>query len=78
MGDADEQAEPLIEPPVPPGLGQLDPALRALMEFFAIDQDLVAAAAMVSPDLTPDTEPLDRWVTLLPETERNAFLVRVA
>lgn len=42
----------LIEPPVPPGLGQLDPALEAFTEFFAIDEDLIAAAAEASPSLT--------------------------
>lgn len=68
----------LIEPPVPPGLGQLDPALEAFAEFFAIDQDLIAAAAEASPSLKPTREPLERWVTLLPDAERNAFLVRIA
>jgi hypothetical protein len=63
---------------VPPGLSQLDPALRAFAEFFAIDQDLIAAAAEASPDLTATVEPLERWMGLLPETERNAFLLRVA
>lgn len=76
--DEDDEADQLVEPPVPPGLGQLDPALRAFAEFFAIDQDLIAAAAEASPNLTTTDEPLDRWVTLLPETERNAFLLRVA
>jgi hypothetical protein len=76
--DENEERDPLIEPPVPPGLGQLDPALRAFAEFFAIDQDLIAAAAEASPNVTTTDEPLDRWVTLLPETERNAFLLRVA
>jgi len=78
LDQEDEEAAPLIEPPVPPGLGQLDPALQALIEFFEIDQDLIAAAAEASPSLTTTAEPLDRWVTLLPEAERNAFLVRVA
>lgn len=76
--EENEEGEPLIEPPVPPGLRQLDPALRAFAEFFAIDQDLIAAAAEASPDLTATVEPLERWIGLLPETERNAFLLRVA
>lgn len=74
----DEEAEELIEPPVPPGLGQLDPALQAFVEFFAIDLDLIAAAAEASPGLKATREPLEQWVTLLPDTERNAFLVQVA
>src|SRR5262249_4396430 len=47
----------LIEPPVPPGLGQLTAPLRAFMEFFDIDQDLVGAAAAASPALKATTEP---------------------
>ena len=74
----EEGAPPFIEPPVPPGLGQLDPALQACAEFFAVDPDLIAAAAEASPSLTATKEPLERWVTLLPEAERNALLVRVA
>lgn len=76
-GDASE-AGGMIEPPVPPGLGQLTAPLRAFIEFFGVDQDLVAAAAQTSPPLTATDEPLAQWVPLLPEAERNAFLVRVA
>ncbi len=76
--DEDEEAEPLVEPLVPPGLGQLDPALQAFAEFFAIDQDLIAAAAEASPRLTVLDEPVEQWVKLLPAAEREAFLVQVA
>jgi hypothetical protein len=78
VDEEDAELEALIEPPVPPGLGQLDPALQALAEFFAIDQDLIAAVAEVSLRLTATEEPLERWVNLLPEAERNAYLLRVA
>lgn len=79
-GWADEDGDDteLVEPPVPPGLGELDPALRAFAEFFGIDQDLIAAAAEASPALKATKEPLERWIPLLPEAERNAFLLRVA
>lgn len=63
---------------MPPGLEQFDPALQAFAEFFAIDQDLIGAAAEISPGLTATEEPLEQWVTLLAETERNAFLLRMA
>jgi hypothetical protein len=66
----------LIEPPVPPGLGQLSAPLRAFIEFFQVDQDLVGAAAAASPALKATNEPIECWVPLLPEAERNAFLVR--
>jgi hypothetical protein len=68
----------LIEPPVPPGLGQLTAPLRAFVEFFDVDQDLVGAAAAASPALKATTEPIERWVPLLGEAERNSFLVRAA
>ncbi|HJZ48534.1 MAG TPA: hypothetical protein VKE41_15265, partial [Roseiflexaceae bacterium] len=36
------------------------------------------AAAAASPALKATTEPIERWVPLLPEVERNSFLVRAA
>ncbi len=78
--DAEERDEingdSLIEPAVPPGLGQLTGPLRAFVEFFDVDQDLVGAAAAASPPLKATNEPIERWVPLLPEAERNSFLVR--
>lgn len=75
--DDEKRGDP-TEPPVPAGLGQLTAPLRALMEFFEIDQDLVGAAAQASPPLKATDEPLERWVQLLPEPERNTFLARAA
>lgn len=74
----DDGAEDATEPPVPPGLGQLNAPLQAFIDFFAIDPDLVAAAAQVSPPLKATSEPIEQWVALLPEAERNRFLVRAA
>lgn len=78
LAGAETDLEPLYEPPVPPGLGQLDRPLQAFVELFEIDQDLITAAAEASPPLQVVTEPLDQWVTLLPIAERNELLVRVA
>lgn len=74
----DEAGGDAIEPPVPAGLSQLSAPLRAFIELFEIDTDLVGAAALASPPLKATTEPIERWVRLLPEAERNAFLVRAA
>lgn len=68
----------LVEPPLPPGLQELTPALDALIELLELDQDLVAAAARASLPLKESREPFDEWVTRLPVEERNAFLVRLA
>lgn len=40
--------EEMLEPPVPPMLGTLAPALSAFVELFGIDQDLIATAAQGS------------------------------
>jgi hypothetical protein len=77
-GQAGDEGDDPIEPPVPPGLEQLSAPLRAFMEFFEIDQDLVGAAATASSPLKATKEPVERWVPLLPEAERNSFLVRAA
>jgi hypothetical protein len=73
-----DEPDGLIEPLVPAGLGQLSAPLQAFADFFQIDQDLIAAAAEGSPALTATREPIERWVPLLSETERTAFLVRAA
>jgi hypothetical protein len=79
LDDELEGGDPeLIEPPLPPGLQQLTPALTALIEFIELDTDLVAAAAQASPPLVSKSEPFEEWVTKLPIHERNAFLVRFA
>jgi hypothetical protein len=76
--EQDSDGGELIEPPVPPGLGQLSAPLQAFADFFDIDQDLIAAAATASSALKATTEPIERWVALLPELERNNLLVRAA
>jgi hypothetical protein len=75
--DDEESGDP-IEPLVPPGLGELGKAHQAFIEFFEIDQDLVGAAATASPQLKATSEPIERWVQLLPDAERSSFLARSA
>ena len=76
--DLDAAVDGLLEPPVPAGLGQLSAPLRAFAGFFAIDEDLLAAAAEASLPLAAGDDRLDRSVALLPADERDAFLVRLA
>jgi hypothetical protein len=76
--DAKANGDQLIEPPVPPGLGQLSAPLHAFVEFFNIDQDLVGAAATASPPLKETKELIEQWVRLLSADERNSLLVRAA
>lgn len=54
---SDEIGDEETEPPVPAGLGNLSAGLQAVVGFFAIDEDLIAAAASSpaggSPSATP-------------------------
>lgn len=78
--DADDDEPALLEPPVPPGLATLSPALRAFRDFLRIDPDLVQAGAERSPALpaAPDDEEVRRWITALPEQAKVDLLMRVA
>jgi hypothetical protein len=56
-----ELEEDTLEPPVPAGLQKLNPALKAMAEFYCIDKDLIAVAAEQSPPL-PDSSQADNAV----------------
>ncbi|GAB3394271.1 hypothetical protein [Amycolatopsis echigonensis] len=47
----DRAADDDLEPPVPPGLGTLTAAQRALADFLRLDDELITIAAQVSPPL---------------------------
>jgi hypothetical protein len=76
----DRDADADVEPPVPPGLGTLTAAQRALADFLRLDDDLIAIAAQASPPLgktadSPDDYPV--WAARLPVTEKDRLLARV-
>jgi len=83
--EIEDLLDEVTEPPVPPGLRQLSPALRRFIEFFEIDEHLVQAAAQASGDRAA---PSDSWlppaphralcVAQLPARERDDFLLRLA
>jgi hypothetical protein len=66
------------EPPQPPGLGRLSPALSVLAEFLRLDDDLLAIAAEGSPAVPagPSPDDLKRWVADLPVAEKDRYLLR--
>ncbi|HWH68175.1 MAG TPA: hypothetical protein VNT26_02265, partial [Candidatus Sulfotelmatobacter sp.] len=63
--DPDGEEAEALEPPVPPNLKKLTPPLRALVEFFDVDPDLIAVAAETSPT-QPEGGPVD-YPALLPK-----------
>lgn len=76
----DRDADDALEPPVPPGLGALTAAQRALADFLRLDDDLLAIAAATSPPLeetADDPDDLAAWVAGLPVAEKDRLLARV-
>jgi hypothetical protein len=74
--DADDDLEPLV----PPGLGMLTAAQRALADFLRLDDDLLTIAARTSPPLeqiADDPGELAAWVKRLPVVEKDRLLRRV-
>jgi hypothetical protein len=69
-----------LEPPVPPGLQTLSPALESFIELFGLDEDLIHVAAELSgpPDEAIPDGDLRRAITQLTAQERDAFLLRLA
>ena len=73
-----ELEEDPVEPPVPPNLCQLSPALRAFVELVNLDPDWVNAAAQVSPSQTAATAPpLETHLSDLSAAEQQQFLLKL-
>ncbi len=69
-----------LEPPVPPGLGNLTAPLESLAEFLRIDRDLIASAAEKSgkeSDRGPSSEEISGWVAKLPSKTKDTVLIRL-
>jgi hypothetical protein len=68
-----------IEPPVPPGLQKLTPALRRFMEAFHLDESLVAVAASASsPQQRILSAQLRQHIEALSRAECDEWLLRLA
>jgi hypothetical protein len=77
--EVEDLLESVSEPPVPPGLQSLSPALHTLVEFFEIDDMLVRAAAEASGERSAPPEGwLQSALGRLPGEERDDFLLRLA
>jgi hypothetical protein len=76
-GEFDEED---IEPPVPPGLGQLSASLESLIDFFRIDPNLIHVAARASEpleDARPKQEEILEWIGTLPAGEKDDVLAKL-
>ncbi len=69
-----------VEPPVPPGLGTLDAAHEAFVEFMEVDPDLLAVAAEASAPLqatAPSQAAVLAWLGSIDSAEKDRWLLRV-
>jgi hypothetical protein len=75
--DVDEDA---LEPPLPPGLADLTPALDSFAEMVDLDADLLQVAAERSAQLVPTAsgDDLGQAIAQIPPEEKDAFLLRLA
>ena len=74
---SDEVDDEDTEPPVPAGLEHLSASLQAVVDFFEIDEDLIAVAAASSPSIQ-EPEGMAGWITSLPAEQKDALLAQVA
>jgi hypothetical protein len=76
----EEFSEDALEPPVPAGLAELSAPLNSLIEYLAIDEDLVQVAAAASAPLHagPSRKELTAWIRGLPEKDKDTLLMVAA
>lgn len=73
-----ELEEDPLEPPLPPNLAKLSPALKAFVEWVELDEDLVAAAGEASAKRRAKAAPpLEDYLPQLSEAERQEFLLKL-
>jgi hypothetical protein len=77
--EVEDVLDSVTEPPVPPGLQELSPALRSFVDFFEVDALLVQVAARSSGErrAVPDGW-LHGVISQLSRGECDAFLLRLA
>ncbi len=72
--DPDEDG---VEPPVPPGLGDLSESLENLVDFLDIDQHLISVAGQNSPaqrESSIDRNDVQAWVAKLASQKKDKLL----
>jgi hypothetical protein len=76
--DDEDERSPLTMPPIPPNLKQSNPALKALIDLYELDVDLIAAAATFSAE-PPKVAPFALQTALkeLSEKEKYEWLTRL-
>ena len=74
-GDIDEDS---IEPPIPSGLKNLSNAQKAYIEFWDIDEGMVAVASTESKEQSNRAIDIESYIDELSEDKRDEFLIRLS
>ena len=74
----EEEEAALLRPPVPANLQNLTMAQQYLIETFEIEEELVAAAATVSPNPSQQQPDYKALIKFMAEEEKEDFLLRFA
>jgi len=76
----EEFSKDALEPPVPAGLAELSASLNSLIEYLAIDENLVQVAAAASTPLHagPSRKELAAWIRGLSEKDKDDLLLTAA
>jgi hypothetical protein len=72
-----EDEEDLEMPPIPANLKQISDALQSFMDYYGIDDDLIAAAAEFSADNKTAEPNFEHSLLRLDEKEKNDWLLRL-
>ena len=75
-----EEVEVEFEPPVPPGLKNLNASLESFVDFMRIDNDLITVSAIDSVtknETLPNDNKLKSWIKKLPSNEKDEIIFRL-
>jgi len=78
--ESEEFSKDALEPPVPAGLAELSASLNSLIEYLAIDENLVQVATAASTPLHagPSRKELAAWIRGLSEKDKDDLLLTTA
>jgi hypothetical protein len=77
-GVEEEEIMVHVPPPIPSNLSKLNAPLKAFIEFFEIDEDIIRAAIAASPVKEETDLDYRTLIDQVPEKERNEWLLRLA
>lgn len=78
LNDRENTEDELLEPSIPAGLKELNPALKQFIRYVELDEQLVNAAAQNSPTLSSKTRDAKSLIARLSAQEQQQFLIKLS